>query len=143
MSNYEYLVGRVAEHLAGRPVSVRYRRPHIHGAVGLAMKTNAGAVIDVDPWQPFADQYGVFLHEVAHIKSSYAIMPDESSMVHLPPGSTRFISTAAEAEHDRQNHFIESQADQLAGKWLGYADRNAVYFRGDWLSTRLQALLTF
>lgn len=122
LTDFPYLSEKVARHLAGRPVTVRFRRPYLRGYDGMAYNDRKrGAVVDVSPELSEADALRLFLHEVAHIKTDWAEMAP-SSLADKPPASVepsrRFV----------QNHKVdpsEPAADKQAREWLEWAEKKA------------------
>lgn len=139
MADLEKLINRVARHLAGRPVTIRWRWPAAEHAMGQCYRTAEGQiVIDIAPVAGLEAKWNILLHELAHARLGHAI----STGVELKaPGSvSRDVNQRAAWRTDPR----ELAANELAGRWDSYAEKNAwkqSCFLANTLAARLRALL--
>jgi hypothetical protein len=114
------LAEAVARHLTGHPCIVRLQPPSLDQAWGVAMKHDGVGYIDLDPSQPEALIYKVFLHECAHIKAEWSDFTEcNSAEIAAPPRSEVYSAETFARIVESQS---EKQADFLAIKWGKWAD---------------------
>jgi hypothetical protein len=135
------LTQKVADHLAGRPVKIRWEDPPASNAVGQVVKTkNGDLIVYIGYLADLKSRYKVYLHELAHCRLDYGWMPATSDHKR-PAGSVK----RSEAERqDWREDPREKRAQALADEWRDYAERNACkYFSGyqSAMECRLRALL--
>jgi hypothetical protein len=142
LKDYEPLVTKVARHLSGRDVTIRFRAPYIDCANGICMRVGAKAVIDVLPGRGIQAEVMTLLHECAHAYLDLDIMADESEHVNYAPASCVFASKSAEVQQKIINQPLEDRATNQVRQWLEYAEANyREYLKRDPVEARLQALL--
>ena len=120
---YELMVA-VAEHLAEKPVKLRFQ--HNKGFKGLCRADISGMlVIDLEPELQFTDIkefLRVFLHEISHAKN-HKFIPMELE-----------VSSNIEVVEDNIYNRREAEADTEAQQWLNHAEqnrnKNLDYFEG-------------
>jgi hypothetical protein len=130
---------KVAEHLCGRPVMVRFRRPRVRNYVGCPYKTEDGqAIIDLDRERAGYLALKVFLHECAHIRLHFeAFSPGDS--YRAPSGSDALSPLVTVATYRKQPR--ETEADRLAERWLKAARAGAGRFLRSGLDASLWPLM--
>lgn len=135
------LMGATCAHLAGRPVTLRYRAPSVAGRDGQACKFHGRAFVDIRPGLGPDLELSILLHEAAHIRRHFPTWADSGIDPNLPGWSVKL--TPAQAGHPavaRQ----EDEADRLAKAWAAWADSNYRKYYGPEVSDlerRLWALL--
>jgi len=143
MSDIDELTQRVANHLAGREVILRWQNPPSSSAVGQVVKTASGqVVIYVGDLTSVKTRFEVLVHELAHVALDYSWLP-VSTDHKLAPGSIR--RTQSERDAWRSNPH-EVAAKNLTDKWLEHADKHAPdYWRAgrSALECKLLALLNY
>ena len=120
---YELMVA-VAEHLAEKPVKLRFQ--HNEGSYGICRTDSKGlTVIDLEPELQFlneAEFLRVFLHEVAHAKL------DTFKPMNLE------ASDRIQVQKTTIYNLKESRAEKQAQQWLNHAEqnrnKNLDYFEG-------------
>lgn len=123
MRDINQLAARVANHLAGQPVHLRWRTPSAAHAIGQIYRSDHGVMIDVADCQDYSSKYRVFLHECAHVRLGHAAIA--SSAQDAPPGSIERSQAARDAWCVDPR---EAQAEALAKSWREYAERHAWRF---------------
>jgi len=106
-------MSKVASHLAGKPVKVRFQ--HNEGFYGLCRADSSGVpVIDLEPQLQFYEEkfLRVFLHEVSHSKTD-TFIPMELE-----------VSDRVEQVQNKVYNTREAQADKQAETWLKFAETN-------------------
>lgn len=122
MSDIDELTKRVANHLSGREVVLKWQNPPSSSAVGQVVKTASGqVVIYIGNLTSVKTRFEVLLHECAHVALDYAWLP-VSADHKLPSGSIQ--KTQSQREAWRSNPH-EIAAKNLTDKWLRYADQHA------------------
>jgi len=127
---------KTAAILAGRSVVIRWRRPCVANTRGMAYIDDHDnqAYIDVAPDLGKADQFLVYLHELAHLALSHV----------RPSGWAREQSLAIKSplvvEYSKRQTEREAAADKLAEEWVNFAAARLHYYRGDPYTQALQAL---
>jgi hypothetical protein len=113
----EELIRRVASHLSGVPVVVRFREPAVQGASGQVYQASGGVVVvDVNPNLNQNDRWKVFLHEIAHLHLKHYQLTSTSHQA----GSGSVERKQADREGWNQSE-PEQQAEHLAEQWNQYA----------------------
>lgn len=141
MADINELTQRVANHLAGRPVVIRWMDPPAASAAGQIVKTASGQlVIYVANLTGVETRLKVLLHELAHARHDSGWIP-VSNDHRAPAGSIPRPEAvrAAWIAHPR-----ESRAHKQAAEWLAYAENNAHKFFTGYqtaMECRLRALL--
>ena len=110
------LCEKVAAHLSGHSVRVRFQKPIYKGVTGTAMKSAGEGVIDIDPAAPLAEQYKALVHECAHLVNDWEGLGDYTF---LDPGT---IPTTKATRTEMSADPIEKPARDLAFEWLKFAD---------------------
>lgn len=143
LSEYKGLAEKVAQHLTGRPITVRFQAPAATLTAGMAYKVMGQGYIDLDPALRPDLQYKVFLHEAAHLRLDWGKIDADPTVLKFAPKSVEFT---AEEIREEQAQPDEKKADNLAVMWGNWAD----YHRFEWtkqypgeLICRLAALLEF
>ncbi len=137
------LLNDAAQHLAGRPVVVRMQEPVWNNASGACYKSLDGrAIVDVNPGAN--DVLFTFLHECAHLRTIWSEMTP-SDVWTDEPGSHRVKSEPMRTALRTASLPRESQADQIAQRWLDYAKKYSYRYNSgqNLLDARLRALLTW
>jgi hypothetical protein len=124
MTDVNELAARVACHLAGRPVTVKWLPPPVGGvAVGQATKRHGQLIIYVDDWASVNQKLETLCHEAAHCRFDAAAIPDIGSaprkeVIYQSPGAIR-------AEYSEWNESPrETRARRQAAEWIAYAEEN-------------------
>jgi len=135
------LTQRVADHLAGRPVKIRWQNPPSASAVGQVVKTqNGDLIVYISYLTGLESRYKVYLHELAHCRLDYGWMP-ASNDHERPAGSVARSQAARQAWRQDPR---EKRAQALADEWQQYAERNAYKYHTGYQSgmeCRLKSLL--
>jgi len=120
MSDELALWQTTAEHLAGRSVLLRLQQPVDAWAWGETYLNHGGqVVIDLRPGLPPAENFRMFLHEVAHARlHMWTISPSIDS--YLPAGSDNTPPAGGWDYYRRDPR--EQEADALAGIWAKWAE---------------------
>lgn len=133
------LITKVAKHLTGEQVKVRFRVPVV-GELGQVYQALPGGVVvlDVNPEVNLIKRWGTLLHELAHIKLKHHLYTTTSHQA--SPGS------GGDRTQDQRDQWkvspLEQSADSLAQRWKEHAERRGVYYLNSDLSlTPIQALL--
>ena len=138
------LIPDVAAHLSGNRIHLVSFRPMGENTLGQCGKTQDGIVIFLNREMTNERQVmSVFLHEIAHAKlhmaeRSPATMQKLIETANEPYKMITGDGTIAGEVVAAMFEYMESQADELAAKWLEYATNRASHFQG-WL----EALLTW
>ena len=125
------LWGLVAYRLAGRPVTIHWRRPPEPGKIGSCRRAGEKAVIEVDPELTKARRLDVVLHELAHARLHWPTYFDFASGEPVPDFAAqhggqfgRRAGAFKLAQLDKQQ---EAEADALRDKWLAWARARAMF----------------
>ena len=141
MMSIDELTQKVARHLAGRPVTIKWQNPPSASAAGQITKTPSGdLVIYVGNLTDVNSRFKVYLHELAHARFDHGWIPSSSD--HKRPAAS-IKRTQAERQRWR-SHWREERAQAQADEWLQYADKHAPdYWRvgRDAMTCKLLALL--
>lgn len=131
-SELELYAKLAAFQLTGKRTQVYFREPIVTGAGGTAYLDESGhQVIEVRPERTPEFMFYVYCHELAHLKLEHSSQRIRAQA----PGSIRLDWPKERKERATQ----ESQADELAHKWIEYANKHARQ-SGDYLLERLRAL---
>ena len=141
MADLNLLAEKVACHLAGRPVTVRWENPPSQSAAGQIVRTwNDELIIYVGNLTGAETRYRVLIHEIAHAKLDAAWVPKSSD--HLKPPNS--IKRTEQARETWRKHPREIAVKALADYWIQYAEKRKYDYwqvgRPD-LQCRLLALL--
>ena len=135
------LTQKVANHLAQRPVTIKWQNPPSESAAGQICKSADGQLIIYVGNLTSADaRLAVLCHELAHARSDPDFVP-VSNDHKRQPGS---IKRSPEARKIWRAHPREKRAQEMADEWLRYADKHAHEFwraGRDRMTCRLLALL--
>ncbi len=139
MTDLNELTDRVAQHLAGAPVKLRWQNPVTRNALAESYKTTGGYVIDIAYVSDVETRFKLYLHECAHCRLGH---PTGLVSGNQAPGSVkRTEAQRAEWREDPR----EAAANELADAWKEYAAMNAwrypVVTYG--IEAHLKALLTW
>lgn len=132
MSELELYAKLAAFQLTGKSTQVYFREPIVSGAGGTAFLDESGQqVIEVRPERTPEFMLYAFCHECAHLKLKHT----KQKIRARAPGTITL-----DWPHELKARATqESQADELAHKWIDYAHKNARQ-SGDYLLERLRAL---
>ena len=132
------LITKVAKHLTGETVKVRFRVPVV-GELGQVYQASGGVVVlDVNPEVNLNKRWGTLLHELAHIRLKHHLYTTTSHQASPGSGGNR---TQKEKEQWKVNP-LEKAADSLAQRWREHAERRGNhYYNLDISMTPVQALL--
>jgi hypothetical protein len=136
------LTQRVANHLAGQPVQVRWQQPEVETALGQTYKTASGMVIDINDRLELAAKFRVYLHELAHCRLDADWIPVTTGEI-----QTRSVTRSPSQRAAWRADPHELRANALAAEWESYAEKNAYKYwrigREDPMTLKLYALLNW
>jgi len=118
------LVQRVCDHLAGRPVVVRWQDPPTQHALGEVVRTNDGQfVVFVSPTLTGVDaRLKVLLHEVGHVRDRGGVWIPKSNDHMLPSSS---VTRSEKSRQEWRKDPREKTAQHYGDRWWKYANDNA------------------
>jgi hypothetical protein len=112
-----------ADHLAGRPVTIRMRKPAYRGFDGCAYRVGNQAYIDLDPGLADGYAFHALLHEIGHIKADFEALEMGSDFLTAQPGSIDPGIINCERTHNTITKARESRADTWYNVWRAWAER--------------------
>lgn len=118
---YSKTLNDVSQALAGRPVTVIHEKPNYAGLSGCALNVKGSAFVYISPVLSDDDWLRVYLHEIAHIKTSFGECPST-----IPQGkddeywrSVRRLQYAFNPEIKS----MEDRAEFFVYLWLRWGER--------------------
>ena len=114
-----FLYDRVAKRLTGRTCEVEFRQPYLSGTRGIAAREGDTGIIHIKPDLDPEQKLKTFLHECAHIRLDWNMLPtngdhkqeaDTVDRLELPEGKL--------IPQERQKN-----ADSWAAYWLDFANQ--------------------
>ena len=110
----------VADRLTGRKCAIEWRKPYIKGTIGLTARgEDPGSVkIFIDPALDDTKQLDTFLHECAHGRLHYHLLPNNQEH-EAPAASYRIVDRDRFTDDNRQD---EQEADAMAVYWQSYCE---------------------
>lgn len=114
-----------AEALAGRRVLLRFREPPKAGASGEAYRPADAptlALIDISPRLSGPEQFRVFLHECAHVALGHVDRVKPTPPEDERSGAIDFVTSKRWFSKPKDDP-RELEADELAGKWQAWAEK--------------------
>jgi hypothetical protein len=122
--NLDELTQKVANHLAGRPVKIRWQETPGEGGIGQTVKTPDGKfILYVADYGGVKTKLRTLLHECSHARNDHDWIPVSSE--HQAPGSSK--RTPGDWARWQANP-REERAQRFEKMWFKYAEKNAYKF---------------